>query len=228
MATKKSAGKLKRRTSGRRVTTGGDARATFAAEAPPPLPIFTIRGQRVILDADLARIYGVPTSSFNQAVRRNIDRFPEDFAFQLTTSETMNLTSQIVISSSQVIDYKGKYTDYFAGAGRDSCRHGGRRHRPWAFTEHGALMAANILRSERAVQMSLYVVRAFVRQREQLLANAAILKRLAEIDTTLIEHDQTLRTIWTELQPLLAPPSVPPKRRIGFQIKDPQRDAQSI
>ena len=94
--------------------------------------------------------------------------------------------------------------------------HGGRRTRPWAFTEHGAVMAANLLRSERAVRMSVYVVRAFVGMREQLAANAAILRRLAELDKTLLEHDQALQAIWTELQPLLAPPPEPPRRRIGF------------
>jgi len=94
--------------------------------------------------------------------------------------------------------------------------HGGRRTRPWAFTEHGALMAANVLRSARAVQMSVYVVRAFVRMREQLAANAAILKRLAEIDKTLLDHDQSLQVIWEKLQPLLLPAAPPPRRRIGF------------
>ena len=95
-------------------------------------------------------------------------------------------------------------------------KYGGRRYHPWVFTEHGALMAANILRSPRAVQMSVYVVRAFIKQREQLAANAAILKRLAEIDKSLLEHDDVLRTIWTELQPLLSPPPEKPKPRIGF------------
>ena len=95
------------------------------------------------------------------------------------------------------------------------------RYRPHAFTEHGALMAANILRSEQAVEMSVFVIRAFVRAREQLAANAAILKRLAEIDKTLMEHDSALRTVWTKLQPLLAPPPVPPRKRIkGFNPND--------
>jgi alanine-alpha-ketoisovalerate/valine-pyruvate aminotransferase len=84
------------------------------------------------------------------------------------------------------------------------------------FTEHGALMAANILRSDHAIEMSVYVVRAFVKQREALASNAVILKRLAEIDRTLLEHDSGLRLLWSRLQPLLAPPPVPPKPRIGF------------
>src|SRR5258706_10204916 len=96
----------------------------------------------------------------------------------------------------------------------------GAAYRPWAFTEHGALMAANILHSDRAARMSVYVVRAFIQLREQLAADAAILKRLAEIDKTLLEHDSALRTIWSKLQPLLAPEPETPKRRIGFKPDD--------
>lgn len=162
---------------------------------PIPGRIFQIRGHRVILDADLARLYGVPTKVFNQAFKRNSHRFPEDFAFQLSAKELDHLKSQIVTSSSG---------------------HGGRRYLPWVFTEHGALMAANILRSERAAEMSVYVVRAFVKQREALASNAAILKRLAEIDKTLLEHDTALQILWQRLQPLLAPPPENPKPKIGF------------
>jgi hypothetical protein len=97
-----------------------------------------------------------------------------------------------------------------------SQKHRDPRARPWAFTEHGALMAANILRSDRAVQMSLFVIRAFVRLREHVAANAAILKRLAEIDKSLLQHDVALRDIYRKLLPLLEPPPDPPKRRIGF------------
>ena len=97
-----------------------------------------------------------------------------------------------------------------------SRKHRGAAYRPWAFTEHGALMAANILRSERAVEMSLYVIRAFVKMREGLAANAAILKRLAEIDRTLLEHDVALRDVYRKLLPLLQPPREPPRRKIGF------------
>lgn len=160
-----------------------------------PTRIFTIRGLRIILDTDLARLYGVPTKVFNQAFKRNAHRFPEDFAFQLTSEETENLRSQSVTPSSG---------------------HGGRRYAPWVFTEHGALMAANILRSDHAIEMSVYVVRAFVKQREALVSNAVILKRLAEIDKTLLEHDSGLRLLWSRLQPLLSPPPAPPKPRIGF------------
>ena len=97
---------------------------------------------------------------------------------------------------------------------------GGRRYPPWVFTEHGALMAANILRSDRAAQMSVFVIRAFVRMREQIAANTAILKRLAEIDNALLEHDSALRDVYRKLLPLLEPPPDPPKRRIGFVRDD--------
>jgi hypothetical protein len=101
-----------------------------------------------------------------------------------------------------------------------SSRHRGAVYLPWAFTEHGALMAANVLRSERAVHMSIYVIRAFVRLREQIAANEAILKRLAEIDKTLLQHDASLRDIYRKLLPLLQPPPQPPRRRIGFLSGD--------
>ena len=165
----------------------------------PPIEslILNLRGQKVILDADLAELYGVPTKVFNQAVKRNAERFPEDFCFRLTLEEA----AAVQRSRSQIVTLKrGQNIKYL----------------PRACTEHGAIMAATILNSPAAVAMSVFVVRAFMQMREQLAANAAILKRLAEIDKTLLEHDSALRTIWTKLQPLLAPPPEPPKRRIGF------------
>jgi hypothetical protein len=184
----------------------------FKNEQLEPL-IFTVRGRRVVLDADLSRLYGVPTFRFNEAFKRNRHRFPADFAFRLTGEEFQNLRSQIATSSSQAFDSSRRNSSQFA---MSSSRHRGSAYRPWAFTEHGALMAANILRSERAVQMSVFVVRAFVRLREQVAANTAILKRLAEIDNTLLEHDSALRDLYRKLLPLLQPPADPPKRRIGF------------
>ena len=183
------------------------------------LPIFVIRGHRVILDADLARLYGVPTKRFNEAFKRNRRRFPDDFAFQITPEELGNLRSQIATSSSQLLvpdDDASNWSQLVTSS------YGGRRYLPWAFTEHGALMAANILRSQRAVEMSIYVVRAFVRLREHIAANHAILKRLAEIDRTLLQYDSALRDIYHKLLPLLEPPPEPPKRRIGFHREDAQ------
>lgn len=157
------------------------------------------RGVKVILDSDLAAIYGVPTSRFNEAVRRNIDKFPNDFLFQLTKEEVQSLISQSAISKT----------------GR-----GGRRSLPWAFTEHGALQAANILNSPAASAMSVYVIRAFIRLRDELAANAALEKRLAVIEKTLTSHDNTLRDVILKMRPLLLPPTEPNKRRIGFHTND--------
>ena len=193
-----------------------------AVEPLTPM-IYVLRGQRVILDADLARIYGVATFRFNEAFKRNRHRFPADFAFQLSAGEFAGLrsqmtaahSSQIAMSSSQTVESEGAVPNWsqFATSSR---RHRGAAYRPWAFTEHGALMAANILHSERATHMAVYVVRAFVQMREHLAANAAILKRLAEIDRTLLEHDSALQDVYQKLLPMLQPPPEPPKRRIGF------------
>jgi ORF6N domain len=182
---------------------------------PIELLIFTLRGQKIILDADLAELYGVPTKAFNQAVKRNADRFPQDFLFQLTAREWSNLKSQIVTSSTDV-PQKENVAPNWSQFVTSSKRHRGAAYRPLAFTEHGAIMAATVLNSPEAVAMSVFVVRAFVRIREHLAANAAILKRLAEIDKTLLDHDAALRDVYRKLLPLLQPPPEPPKRRIGF------------
>jgi len=183
---------------------------TLSNERLEPL-IFVIRGHRVVVDADLARLYRVDTFRFNEAFKRNRRRFSADFAFQLTSAEFENLRSQIATSSSQAVDSLGHNSSQFAMSSQR-----GHRYLPWAFTEHGALMAANILRSARAVQMSVFVVRAFVRLREHVAANTAVLRRLAEIDETLLRHDAALRDVYQKLLPLLQPPPDPPKRRIGF------------
>ncbi len=157
--------------------------------------IRTLRGQRVILDSDLAAIYEVTTGRFNEAVKRNLARFPDDFAFILTQEEANSLLSQNAI----------------AKTGR-----GGRTTPPRVFTEHGAMMAAMLLKSDRAITMSLYVVRAFIQMREQIAANDSVLKRLAEIDKTLFAHDDALRALWGQLEPLLMPVKEERKSRIGF------------
>ena len=179
-------------------------------KATPPVDslILTLRGQKVILDADLAGLYGVATKVLNQAVKRNTERFPEDFMFQMTQEEWANLKSQSVTSSLDDTNRSQSVTG--------SQKHRDPRFLPKAFTEHGALMAANVLNSPEAVKMSVYVVRAFIKQREILLAHSDILKRLAQIDATLLQHDDALRVIWRELQPLLSPPPTSPKREIGF------------
>jgi len=166
-----------------------------------PLPrIHTVRKQKVVVDAELARLYGVSTARLNEAVKRNSARFPEDFRFQLNREEAAHLKSQSAISS-------------------EGSTHGGRRTRPWVFTEHGALMAATVLNSPLAVQLSLYLIRAFVQMRESLLTNTAILQRLAEIDRRLLEHDTVLQEVVARLQPLLdapEPEDESPRRKIGY------------
>jgi ORF6N domain len=176
----------------------GKAKAQDESQPNPALPrIYTIRKQRVVLDADMAKLYEVPTFRLNEAIKRNKERFPADFRFQLTREEVANLISQNAISS---------------------LGHGGLRTLPWAFTEHGCLMAATVLRSEKAVQMSLYLVRAFVQMREQISSNLGVLRRLAEIDKKLLEHDSVLREVVERLSPLLNPPpeDEATKPKIGY------------
>ena len=162
--------------------------------------IRTLRRERVILAPELAGVYGVETRALNQAVKRNAARFPADFVFPLSKMEVDSLRSQNVILNGG----QGKHSKYL----------------PYAFTEHGAIMAAMVLNSPQAVAMSVYVVRAFARMRERVAVDAVIFRRLAEIDKTLLEHDQTLLAIWTKLKPLLSPPPAPPRRRIGFVPDD--------
>jgi hypothetical protein len=171
--------------------------------------IFTLRGQRVMLDLDLARLYGTNTSAFNQAIKRNAARFPADFAFQITKQEAAELQAR---SAELPGDLKSQFVI-------SSPRHGGARVRPWAFTEHGAVMAANVLRSSKAVAMSVYVVRAFVRMREELLTSAVIYRRLAEVDKKLVTHDVVLRDIYEKLRPLLQPPPELPRKEMGFHTR---------
>jgi len=156
--------------------------------------IFTVRETPVVLDSDLALLYGVTTGNFNKAVQRNAARFPEEFSFVLKRQEVTNLIFQI-------------------GTSRG---HGGRRKLPRVFTEHGAIMAATILNSERAIAMSVYVIRAFVIMRQEFLANATLEARLEKIEKTLLSHDTALRDVIEKLRPLLLPPPEPPKPRIGF------------
>jgi hypothetical protein len=174
--------------------------------------IRTIRGVRVMLDRDLARIYGVPTFRFNEAIKRNRHRFPPDFMFQLTRKEFDFLRPQIAMSkaenSSQIAMSSGK--------------HRGTAYRPYAFTEHGALQAANILRSPRAVQMSVFVIRAFVKMREALRGTPELARKLAALEKKLTArldvHETAIVQVLQEVMQILNPPPPPeqPRRRIGF------------
>ena len=154
--------------------------------------IVVIRGQRVLLDSDVAELYEVETRAFNQAVKRNLSRFPADFMFQLTQQEFANLTSQTVTSS-----------------------WGGRRKLPLAFTEHGAIMAASVLNSDRAVQMSVYVVRAFVQLRAVLLDHKALADKLANLERRVSHHDNSLAEVIEAIRALMVQPK-PASRPIGF------------
>jgi hypothetical protein len=158
--------------------------------------ILFLRHQRVILDSDIAELYGVPVRVLNQQLKRNRERFPSDFVFQLNATEHQILRSQNVISSD---------------------KHGGRRYRPYAFTEHGAIMAATILNSDRAVQMSIYVVRAFVHLREMLATNRRIVGKIGELEQRVDTHDCTIQELIEAIKELMAPEE-PPRGRIGFQL----------
>jgi hypothetical protein len=174
--------------------------------------IFNIRGHRVILDADLANLYGSTTMAFNQALKRNLQRFPSDFAFQLVPEELKEVRSQIVIALSA--EGNPSNQSRFATASQDRRNS---RFLPWALTEHGALMAANILRNDKAVQMSIYVVRAFVKLRQQIHEDETMARRVTDIEWTLRRHDEALIDLYDHLEPLLKPPEEPkPGRRMGF------------
>ena len=168
-----------------------------AAELSPQVlagRILVIRGQRVVLDSDLAQLYEVETRVFNQAVKRNLKRFPSDFMFQLTELEFECLISQSVTSKQ----------------GR-----GGRRKLPLVFTEHGAIMAASVLNSERAVQMSVYVVRAFVQLRELMVDHKVLADKLDALERRVSHHDNSLVALIDAIRALTEQPK-PVKRPIGF------------
>jgi len=163
--------------------------------------IFLVRGQRVVLDSDLAQVYGVPTKRLNEAIKRNADRFPLDFMFRLTLGEAEAFRR----SRSQFATLKrGQNIKYL----------------PFAFTEHGAIMAANVLNSPRAVQMSVFVVRAFVKMCETLAQNKELAAKLAELERKLTarldNHEKAIVHILEEIKKLMAPPPEPKRRQIGF------------
>jgi hypothetical protein len=155
-----------------------------------------IRGQRVMLDSDLARLYGVTTMRLNEQVARNRDRFPDDFAYQLTQQEFTNLISQIAISSSG---------------------YGGRRKLPWVFTEHGVAMLSSVLRSPTAVRVNIEIMRAFVRLRRLLATPGELVEQIARLADTVKVHDERINAIAEVLQRMMEPPAEP-RRRVGFPI----------
>lgn len=158
--------------------------------------ILVLRGQKVILDSDLAELYGVSVKRLNQQVTRNQERFPADFMFRLTAKEDEILRLQIATSSPG---------------------HGGRRYPPHAFTEHGAIMAATVLNSPKAVEMSVFVVRAFVRLREMLATNRKLAAKIEELERKLESHDTAIQEVLEAIKELMAPEAAP-RRRIGFRL----------
>ena len=164
--------------------------------------IHLVRGQKVMLDADLAELYGVPTKRFNEQVKRNFDRFPADFMFQLADEEYAALRSQIATSNT----------------GR-----GGRRYAPYVFTEHGAIMAATILNSPKAVEMSVFVVRAFVQLREMISTHKELAAKLDELDRKVSSHDQAIAGLIDAIRQLMTSPAQK-KRGIGFMADLEKKD----
>ena len=156
--------------------------------------ILLARGQKVILDSDLAELYGVNTKRLNEQVKRNRDRFPADFMFQLSSAEAENLRSQSATSKSA---------------------RGGRRYRPYAFTEHGAIMAASVLNTPRAVEVSVYVVRAFINLRETIGTHKELARKFAELEQRMETHDEDIAALFEAIRQLMEPPETPAKR-IGF------------
>ena len=184
---------------------------TLALQKIAPL-IHETRGERVILDSDLAKIYGVAVKALNQAVKRNADRFPEDFAFRLTRAEYDSLRSQIVTSplrSQNATLKRGQHRKYL----------------PHAFTEHGAIMAANVLNSKQAVEMSVFVVRAFVRLRDMLATHKELAAKIDELDRKVGSHNKAIGSIIAAIRQLTAP--APRKSgAIGFRAKRDVADAR--
>ena len=179
--------------------------------------IRVLRGHKVILDTDLARIYGIEVKRLNEQVKRNRSRFPADFAFQLTRKEAVNLKLREA-PDMQPVDH---HHDTNSRSQFATLKQGQNiKYLPYAFTEHGAIMAAAVLNSPRAVEMSVFVVRAFVRMREQLLTGTVMAQRLAEVERTLLSHDAALRDLYQKLRPLLLPPPDPERKPIGFALKE--------
>lgn len=168
---------------------------------PASQRIIVIRGQRVLLDADLARFYGESTKRLNQQVNRNRARFPDDFMFQLSAEEFADLRLQSATSSAP---------------GPKAAGHGGRRYAPLAFTEHGAIMASMVLGSERATALSVYVVRAFVELRSLISSNKELAIKVHALERKVSVHERNIAELADSMAALLATPAPPPKRPIGF------------
>jgi len=160
--------------------------------------IYLIRGHKVMIDVDLAELYGVSTKRLNEQVRRNQKRFPSDFMFQLTKAEAENLRSQFATSSST---------------------HGGRRSLPYVFTEHGVAMLSSVLNSERAIEVNITIMRAFIRLRQMLDSNEELNRKFAAVIKKLSTHDKYFKVVFNELKRLTEQPD-PPRKSIGFKVSN--------
>lgn len=161
--------------------------------------ILLVRGQKVILDRDLAQLYGVTTGNLNKAVKRNIDRFPNDFMFQLTPEEYKSLRFRFGILK------KGQHSKYLS----------------YAFTEQGVAMLSSVLKSKRAVEVNIAIMRAFVSLREMLTTHKELALKLDDLEQQLKGHDEQIQTIFEAIQQLLTPPKQP-RKKIGFEVKEPR------
>jgi hypothetical protein len=180
--------------------------------------IYLLRGEKVMLDADLAMLYGVEARSLNQAVARNLERFPPDFMFRLTEEEFESIRSHFVTAFSEVSSDSSQTV-------MSSRRHRGRTYRPYAFTEQGVAMLSSVLRSRRAVEVNVAVMRAFVALRRLLSDNAALAKKLDELDRKVTGQDVAIRSLFDAIRQLMAPPEKP-KREIGFHAIAQERAAK--
>jgi hypothetical protein len=180
--------------------------------------IHLLRGQKVMLDFDLAALYGVPAKVLNQAVKRNRVRFPDDFMFQLTAAETSNLRSQYAISIAQHIDNQFDASNWsqFVTSSR---KHRGTTYRPYAFTEQGVAMLSSVLNSARAVKVNIAIMRAFVKLRETLETNRELARKFAELERRVGKHDEKIEAILDAIRQLMAPSSKP-QREIGFHVRE--------
>jgi len=178
--------------------------------------IYLIRGQKVMLDFDLAELYGVPTKQLNQQVSRNRKRFPEDFMFRLTKEEAEFLRSHLTISNlrSQFVTSRSDLRSQFATS---SSGHGGRRYLPRAFTEQGVAMLSSVLSSEQAIEVNFTIMRAFVRLRQMLETNEELNRKFAAVIRKLSTHDKYFRVVFDELKKLTEEPSPSSGRQIGFK-----------
>jgi phage regulator Rha-like protein len=163
--------------------------------------ILLVRGQKVILDRDLAQLYGVTTGNLNKAVKRNIDRFPNDFMFQLTPEEYESLRFRFGIFK------KGQHSKYL----------------PYAFTEQGVAMLSSVLRSKRAIEVNIAIMRVFVRLREMLATHKELARKLSDLEQRLEKHDDHIQTIFETMRQMMVPPDPKHKKKIGFTVKEKQK-----